>query len=151
MRFQLLVMLSALGAVPPAVAQVAVTPIRDLEFGSVIVGVQSSVAPSHPTRSGQFRIDAPRNSKVQVRLTLPDQLAGPAGAQLPIAFANSDAIAVGGWPGSTPESFNPKATRNLQFAGGTIYNLFLGGTVTPAGNQSPGSYAATITLTVTNF
>ena len=84
MRFQLLVMLSALAAVPPAAAQLAVTPVRDLEFGSVIVGVPSSVAPSHPTRSGQFRITAPRNTKVQVRLTLPGELAGPAGAQLPI-------------------------------------------------------------------
>ncbi len=151
MRFQLLVMLSALAAVPPAAAQLAVTPVRDLEFGSVIVGVPSSVAPSHPTRSGQFRITAPRNTKVQVRLTLPGQLAGPAGAQLPVGFASSDAIAVGDWPGSTPESFNPQATRNLQFAGGTIYNLFLGGTVTPAGNQRQGNYAATITLTITNF
>ena len=31
----------------------------------------------------------------------------------------------------------------------TAANIFLGGTVTPAGNQAPGSYVATITLTVT--
>jgi len=88
---------------------------------------------------------------VQVRLTLPGQLAGPSGAQLPINFSSNDAIAIGGWPGSTPDVFNPKATRNLQFTGGTIYNVFVGGTVSPAANQLPGSYAATITLTLTNF
>jgi hypothetical protein len=117
----------------------------------VIVGIPSTVAPSHPTRSGQFRITAPVNTKVKVRLTLPSQLAGPGGAQLPINFSSNDAIAVGGWSGATPDNFNPKATKNLQFTGGTIYNVFIGGTVSPAANQSQGSYAATITLTVTNF
>jgi spore coat protein U-like protein len=31
----------------------------------------------------------------------------------------------------------------------TAANLFLGGTVTPAANQAPGSYVATIVMTVT--
>jgi hypothetical protein len=88
---------------------------------------------------------------VQVRFTLPNQLAGPAGAQLPINFSNSDGLAIGGWAGSTPNTFNPKATRNLQFTGGTTFNLFLGGSVNPAVSQRQGDYAATITLTVTNF
>jgi hypothetical protein len=151
MRFQLLVLLAALATAPASAAQVAVTPIRDLAFGAVIVGIPSTVGPSHPTRSGQFRITAPVNSKVQVRLTLPGQLAGPAGAQLPINFSSNDGLAVGGWPGSTPDNFNPKATKNLQFTGGTIYNVFIGGTVSPAANQPQGNYSATITLTVTNF
>lgn len=151
MRSQLLVLLAALVAAPSAAAQITVSPIRDLAFGPVIVGVPSTVGPSHPTRSGQFRITAPVNSKVQVRLTLPSQLAGPAGAQLPISFGSNDAIAVGGWPGSTPDTWNPKSTRNLQFTGGTIYNVFIGGTVSPAANQRTGNYAATITITVTNF
>ena len=151
MRFQLLVVLAALAAATSASAQISVSPIRDLAFGSVIVGVPSTVAPSHPTRSGQFRITAPVGTKVQVRLTLPGQLAGPSGAQLPINFSSNDAMALGGWPGSTPDVFNPKATRNLQFTGGTIYNVFIGGTVSPAANQGTGNYAATITLTVTNF
>ena len=36
MRFQLLALLAALAAAPPAAAQIAVTPIRDLAFGPVI-------------------------------------------------------------------------------------------------------------------
>ena len=151
MRFRLLVLLAGLAAAPPAAAQITVTPIRDLGFGSVIVGIPTTVGPSHPTRSGQFRITAPVNTKVQVRYTLPSQLAGPAGDQLPIDFSSNDAVAVGGWSGATPDVFNPKSTRNLQFTGGTLYNVFIGGTVTPAANQRPGNYAATITLTVTNF
>jgi hypothetical protein len=148
MQFRPLVLVTALFAVSPAAAQVTVTPIRDLAFGAVIVGVPSTVGPSHPTRSGQFRITAPAGTRVQVRLTLPNQLNGPAGAQLPINFSNNDAIAVSTAPGSVPSTFNPKATRNLQFVGTTGYNVFIGGTVSPAANQGQGNYANTITITV---
>jgi hypothetical protein len=151
MQILLLALLGGVVAAAPAAAQVSILPVRDLTFGSVIVGIPSSVGPSHPTRSGQYRITAPLGSKVQVRFTLPDQLTGPGGAQLPITFGSSDAIAVGTAPGSTPTTFNPKATRNPQFQPSTAYDVFIGGTVTPAGNQPPGSYAATITLTITNF
>jgi hypothetical protein len=151
MQFRLLALVASLIAVRPAAAQVSITSIRDLAFGAVIVGVPTSVGPSHPTRSGQFRITAPLSTKVQIRFTLPDELIGPAGAQLPITFGSGDAMAVGNAPGSTPSTFNPKATRNPQFQGSTAYDVFIGGTVTPAGNQRPGSYAATITLTLTNF
>jgi hypothetical protein len=151
MQFRLLALLSAFTAAKPAAAQVSVTAIRDLAFGVVIVGVPSSVAPSHPTKSGQFRLTAPLNSKLQVRFTLPDDLIGPGGAQLAISFGSNDAIAVGTAPGSTPITWNPKATRNPQFQPSTAYNVFIGGTVTPATSQRQGSYTATITLTITNF
>jgi hypothetical protein len=150
MRFHLLVLL-ALVTAPSAGAQVSITGIRNLAFGPVIVGIPSTVGPSHPTRSGQFRLTAPLNSKVQIRFTLPGQLVGPAGAQLPITFGSTDAMAIGSAPGSTPLTWNPKATRNPQFQPSTSYDVFIGGTVTPAGNQLPGSYTATITLTITNF
>ena len=151
MRFQLLVPLMAMAAAPSAAAQVSINGVRDLAFGQVIVGIPSSVAPSHPTRSGQFHITAPLGSKLQVRFTLPDNLAGPAGAQLPINFGSNDAMAIGSAAGSTPITYNPKATRNPQFQPSTSYEVFIGGTVSPAGNQRPGNYAATITLTITSF
>jgi hypothetical protein len=152
MGFRLLALLAALYVVPSAAAQVTITPIRDLAFGPVIVGIPTSVGPSHPTRSGQFQFTAPLGSRVQIRFTLPNQLGGPAGARLPITFGSSDAIVVGTAPGSTPTAFNPKATRNvLEVQPGSTYNVFIGGRVTPAGNQLPGDYADTITLTVTIF
>jgi len=151
MHFRLLVLVTALFGVPSAAAQVSVTAVRDLAFGPVIVGIPSTVEPSHPTRSGQFRITAPLNSRVQVRFTLPADLDGPAGAQLPITFGSGDAMAVGNAPGSTPLLWNPKATRNPQFQPSTVFDVFIGGTVSPAGSQRPGNYAATITLTITNF
>lgn len=150
MRSFLLVLALALPAIArSAAAQVSVIPIRDLAFGPVIVGVSSSVPPSHPTRSGQFRLTAPLNTRVRLRLTLPNRLDGPAGATLPIGFSNNDAIWMSSAPNSQPSTFNPKgAAVQLIVNSGTI-NVWVGGTVTPAGNQAQGTYTGTITLTVT--
>jgi hypothetical protein len=148
MRFPWLLLLATIFAAPSASAQVSVSPIRDLAFGPVIVGVPTTIGPSHPTRSGQFQIAAPLGTRVQIRFTLPNQLGGPAGAQMPIGFGNNDAISVGTASGSVPSTFNPKATRVFDTTSATT-NVFLGGTVTPAASQAQGSYTATITLTVT--
>jgi hypothetical protein len=98
-------------------------------------------------RSGEFRLSGPSGTKVQLRFTLPDRLDGPGGATLPIDFANNDAFHVGTGPGSVPATFNPKATRNIQLTGGDVL-VFIGGTVSPVGNQPQGNYASTITLTI---
>ena len=151
MRFVLLVLVLALIAhARPATAQISVIPIRDLAFGPVIVGLPSNVPPSHPTRSGQFQFTAPTGSRVRLRFTLPDQLDGPAGAAMPISFRNGDAIAIGTAPNSVPQSLNPRAASVFTIPSPTM-NVFIGGTVTPAGNQAHGSYAGTITFTVTVF
>lgn len=148
MRFALPLLLAAIVAsAGPAAAQIGVIPVRDLAFGPVIVGVPTYIPPSHPVRSGEFRLSGPSGSRVQLRFTLPNQLDGPAGASLPIGFANNDAFHVGTGPGSVPATFNPKATRNIQLTGDDVL-VFIGGTVSPAGNQAQGNYAGTITLTI---
>ena len=78
-------------------------------------------------------------------------LTGPAAAKLPIKFGKTDAIIVGNAPGSVPMALDPNPKANLKYDMGTstAANIFLGATVTPAGNQAPGSYVATITLPVT--
>jgi len=140
-----------LGPVTPAVAQVSVLGIRNLAFGPVIVGIPSSVAPSDPLRSGQFRITAPAGSRVRLDFDIPTQLVGPGTARLPIKFAKTDGMVVGNAPGSVPVALDPNLKANLKYDMGssTAANIFLGGTVTPAANQAPGGYVATITLTVT--
>ena len=150
MRSSLPVLLLALSALAgPAAAQISVAPIRDLAFGPVIIGVPSYVPPSHPTRSGQFRFTAPVNSKVRLRFTLPSRLDGPAGATLPISFGNNDAIAQGTAPNSVPDTFNPKGASVQMIVPSPIVNVWIGGTVTPAGNQPQGNYTGTIIFTVT--
>ena len=150
MRFTWLCVLgAALIAAPPAAAQITVTPIRDLAFGPVIVGIPTSIGPSHPTRSGQWRLTAPLGTRVRFRFTLPTRLNGPAGATLPISFANNDGIASGTASNSVPATFNPRATTVFQIVTSTTINIWIGGTVSPAGNQRQGNYIGTITFTVT--
>ena len=141
---------AALGAASPAAAQVSVTGMRDLAFGPVIVGIASTVAPSDPLRSGRLRITAPAGSRLKLDFIPPNRLDGP-GARLPIKFSKSDALAVGNAPGSVPVVLdpNPKAISRYDMGASTAVDIFLGGTVTPAGNQAPGNYLGTITLTVT--
>ncbi|HKU62057.1 MAG TPA: hypothetical protein VJQ44_12615 [Gemmatimonadales bacterium] len=140
-----------LTAARPAAAQISVAGIRDLAFGPVIVGIPSTVAPSDAIRSGQFRFTAPAGARVRVDFDLPSQLSGPGGAKLPIKFAKTDAVAVGNAAGSVPVVLdpNPKANQKFDMGANTAVNVFLGGTVTPATNQAPGGYVATIVLTVT--
>ncbi len=140
-----------LGPVMPAAAQVSVAGIRNLAFGPVIVGIPSTVAPSDAIRSGQYRFTAPAGARVRLDFDLPSQLNGPGSARLPIKFGKTDAVAVGNAPGSIPFVLDPNPKANLKYEMGasTAANLFVGGTVTPAANQAPGSYVATIILTVT--
>ena len=150
MQFTWLFVTAALVAAGrPAAAQVSVIPVRDLAFGPVIVGIPTSIGPSHPVRSGQFRLTAPLGTRLRFRLTLPNNLDGPAGASLPINFSNGDGVEVGGAPNSVPHAFNPQANQNIQNLTSTTTNVFIGGTVSPAGTQPQGNYTATITLTVT--
>jgi hypothetical protein len=152
MRIWTLVACGALlGPVGPAAAQVSVAGIRDLAFGPVIIGIPSTVAPSDAVRSGQYRFTAPAGSRVRIDFALPSQLNGPASAKLPIKFGKTDAVVVGNAPGSVPTALDPNPKANLKFDMGTstAANIFLGGTVTPAGSQAPGNYVATVVLTVT--
>ena len=150
MRFTWLLAAAALLAVTrPAAAQITVSPIRNLAFGPVIVGVPTRIGPSHPIRSGQFRLTAPLLLRVRFRFTLPNRLNGPLGATMPISFSNSDAIAVGTASSSVPVTFDPKVAQTFQIVSSTTINVFIGGTVTPAGNQRQGNYTNTITFTVT--
>jgi hypothetical protein len=150
MRFPLLLALAALlAASRPAAAQITVTRVRDLAFGPVIVGVPTRIPPSHPVRSGQYRLTAPLLTRVRFRFTLPTRLNGPAGARLPISFGTTDGIAVGTASNSVPVTFNPNSQPTFQIVTSTTIFVFIGGTVSPAGNQRQGNYTGTITFTVT--
>lgn len=150
MRFTLLLLAAALVAASrPVAAQVTVTRVRDLDFGPVIVGVPTHIGPSHPVRSGQFRLTAPLLTRVRFRFTLPTRLNGPANARLPISFGTTDAIAIGQGSTSVPVTFNPNQQQTFQIVSSTTIFVFIGGTVSPAGNQRQGNYIGTITFTVT--
>lgn len=134
-----------------ASAQLSVVGVRDLAFGNVVRGIPASVAPSDPVRSGRWDVTATLGARVQVRFTLPNRLNGPAGATMPISFANNDAIAIGNSPLSNPVTFNPKATMNFQLVTSNRFFVMLGGTVSPTATQTAGPYTNTVVMTVTVF
>jgi hypothetical protein len=133
----------------PVSAQVSIVGARDLQFGSLAPGVPTIVAPSDPVKSGQWSLTAPVGTKVQIRITAPTQLLrSGGGGTMPVNFLNGDVFVQGGWTGALAEFFNPNATKNFQFTGGTQAILRLGGRVTPAGNQATGPYANTVICTL---
>lgn len=132
-------------------AQVGIVGVRDLAFGSVLPGIQTNVPPSDPVRSGMWEVTGQQGDRVQVQLTLPNQLTAPGGAQMPVGYANNHAIAVSDAPGATPVVFNPNATLNFRLQTSGRFFIFLGGTVSPAGTQPPGNYTAPALLTVIVF
>lgn len=146
-----LVLLLLTFATSPAASQ-SVTGLRDLDFGVVIRGVQTSVAPSDPIRSGRFYVRHALNRQVQVRFTLPTNLARVGGGgNLAISFGATDAIAQGTAPTSNPVTFNPNNTQTFTLASSPDFYVNLGGRVSPTAGQATGNYRGTVTLTCTFF
>lgn len=134
----------ALAALPGALAAQSVTGTRNLDFGSLIPGVPTIVAPTDPVRAGQFRISGVFLRNVQISFVLPTVMNGPLGATMPISFSNTDAGYSTFLQANTP--FNPNAPYNeTVFFAATIV---LGGRVNPAPTQRGGSYSANIVMTV---
>lgn len=138
-------------AAAPAAAQVSVSGVRDLAFGFLTLGVTSTVLPTDPVKSGQWTITAPLGQRIQIRLTVPNQLLGPSSATLPVSFGPSDAFVQGTWTGAVANSFNPGGNVSFRFTGGTQAIVRLGGRTTPAANQQTGSYTNTAVCTITVF
>lgn len=142
----------ALLTTSPLVGQSSVTGVRNLDFGVVIRGVQTSVTPNDPVKSGRFYVKHIINHQVQVRFTLPTQLARVAGgANLPISFGTTDAIAKGTAGSSVPVTFNPNTTQTFTLTTSADFYVNLGGRVSPAVGQATGPYSGTVVLTCTFF
>ncbi len=126
-------------------AQVAVTPLADLNFPVVIRGVPLDVRPTDPN-AAKFQIDGGKNSVLSVSFALPTALQGP--GTLSMAFsvtsaAWSDKDRVGGL-----QAFDPRQGLQVTVTGKKSIYIWLGGTVLPSGSQESGSYTGTITMTV---
>lgn len=128
-----------LTATAEVLAPIDVSFVADLDFGQVLPGVPTQVLPAD---GGQFTVAGAADEDVILDFTLPASLTAGA-LTLPVSF---DAGYGAGAPDNTIDpSTDP--TVNLGATGG--FDVFLGGTVTPAIDQAAGSYDGTVTLTVT--
>lgn len=140
-------------ALPPMLAAqgppIQANGIRDLDFGTVIQGIPSRVAPSDPVRSGEFEFITAIGNRIRMQFTLPTRLSGPGNARMPISFGATDGMATGTAPTSIPVTFDPRVAQTFLIVTSSRILVFIGGTVSPAGNQRTGTYTGTIRMTVT--
>jgi hypothetical protein len=127
-----------------------VTTLRGLTFGTVTSGTTTTVLKTSVS-AAQWRITGIFVLGGTFTLTLPTTLTGP-GPAFPITFSTTDGQRNTANNPSGGASFNPHASQTIGLAplGTTIY-VWLGGSVTPPLNQTPGNYSATVVLTVTGM
>lgn len=133
------------GALEAQSRPVNVQARRDLDFGTVIPGVPTTVSRLDPT-AGQFIVRGRRDAEVLLELTLPVALAGTAGA-VPLSFGPADGGhgALADLAASQP--FDPRVPITVVLPSNGTYYVWLGGTVQPLAQQVPGTYSAQIVLT----
>ena len=130
-----------------------IATLRDLNFGTVIKGVATTVLPTAAT-AGAWQITGSSNAFVIISFTLPAQLTNIQalpGSTMPIIFSGVSAI----WRRATNNPvggtiFNPAAGVVGRFgpsANPTMY-VWLGGTVNPAITAKPGIYQGTVVVSL---
>jgi hypothetical protein len=98
--------------------------------------------------SGQFEIQGPFLTFIQLTFTLPALLNGPSGATMPLSFATNDAGYSFNNTIGSQTAFDPHQPRSTVIWIGGRSGVFLGGTVSPVPGQRAGSYTGTVVLTV---
>ena len=130
-----------------------ITTLRDLNFGTVIKGVPTTVLPTAAT-AGEWQVTGSSNAFVIISFTLPTQLTNIQalpGSTMPIAFSGVSAI----WRRATNNPaggtiFNPAAGAVGRFGPPANPNMYVwvGGTVNPAATAKPGIYQGTVIVSL---
>jgi len=130
-----------------------IATLRDLNFGTVIKGVATTVLPTAAT-AGAWQVTGSSNAFVIVSFTLPTQLTNIQalpGSTMPITFsatsarwnrANNNAAA--------GTAFNPATGAVGRFGPPVNPNMYiwLGGTVNPAAAAKPGIYQGNVVVSL---
>jgi len=141
-------------------AALVVTADQALAFGTVFQGVATSVANNVSASSGIFKIVGQSSAGIAIYMQLPDYLATATGDdRMVIAFSTTDCnidstdnndpalfVAGSGWINEDPHNVTSAALIGSDVTVQT--SIFLGGSVTPTVDQTPGAYTADIVLTV---
>ncbi len=130
-----------------------IATLRDLNFGTVIKGVATTVLPAAAT-AGAWQVTGSSNAFVIISFTLPTQLTNIQalpGSTMPISFGVTSALwrrATNNSTGATP--LDPAVGTVARFgptASPTIY-IWNGGTVNPAAGAKPGVYVGTVVVSL---
>jgi hypothetical protein len=130
-----------------------ITTLRDLDFGTVIKGVATTVLPTAAT-AGAWQVTGSSNAFVIIGFTLPTQLTNIQalpGSTMPITFSLTSARwnrANNNPAAGTP--FSPAIGAVGRFGPPPNPNMYiwLGGTVNPAAAAKPGIYRGTVIVSL---
>lgn len=133
-----------------ATASAQTTTLRGLSFGTITSGTTTTVAKTSAS-AAQWRISGTFLLGGTFSLSLPTVLSGP-GAPIPVVFSTTDGQRNTTNNPSGGSSFNPATTQGIPLLSlpTTIY-VWLGGSVSPPLNQTPGAYSAAVVMTVTGM
>lgn len=143
-----LCLLSTLAATPAGAQVAASLMVSGLEFGVLMPGVTTQVAPTDAARRAEVLVTGTGN--VDFRFVLPTVLTSADGTPLPLRFVNGDAGVTEGNRLHT-DPFDPNVTYRLKLNGNNATaRVFLGGSAVPTSAQPAGSYSATVSLVITS-
>ena len=144
----LAVLVGVSGITRPASAQV--TTLNNLAFGTVVTGTTTSIAPTS-ANAANWKIHGSIGIAGIITLTLPSTLArAGGGGSMPVSFCSTCAVyRLNNSNVSGGSTFNPNALLILTIVVLSDLYIWLGGSVSPAGAQAPGSYSGTVVITVT--
>ena len=130
-----------------------ITTLRDLNFGTVVKGVATTVAPT-AVSAGEWQVGGSPNAFVVVSFTLPTELTNIQalpGSTMPISFNATSAI----WRRATNDpvggtTFDPVSGTVARIGPPPNPNLYiwLGGTVNPALTAKPGIYQGNVVVSL---
>lgn len=144
-------------ATATVLAALAVVAAQNLIFGNVYQGVSATVANNVNASSGIFNILGEGSAGISISFTLPEYIALADGSdRMTIGFSATDAtvdsnnttpngvVGGDGWVNANPNAL-PAAT--VVGSGGQT-NVYLGGRIYPAVDQTAGAYSGDIIITV---
>jgi hypothetical protein len=121
---------------------------QQLQFGTVIPGLPTTISWSDAAAAGQFQLRGTGGAQVRIEFTLPTGLMGPGGTTLPVMFGATDGAYAAQPSLNATITFDPRLPLVTTLSkSGRLY-LRLGGTVTPSPTQASGPYNSTVTITV---
>jgi hypothetical protein len=119
---------------------------QHLNFGTIFPGIAKTISPADAL-AGRFELRGDQNAGVSYSFELASHLAVPQSSlTMPIGTWLTCSSATNSASGCSPVSASGSFTATLSGAGGTLY-VFIGATVSPAGDQADGAYTGTIRMT----
>ena len=141
---------STINAKATVLQAITVTGAADLDFGSVLPGVQYVVQASSGANAGRFDLTGVPSANMNISFTLPATLTGP-GAPITVSnwsgCWNPTAVGQAGCAGFTPSGGATPTT----FNGSGLMSVYLGAEITPASLQTAGLYQGSVRLDAIYF